>query len=125
MALLFSFEELIHLVVMTLALGFIFKDTFRKPLPEQYDPVAYFSRSQGQHQFWFAVAVVAPGIILHEMAHKFVALSFGLQAVFQASFFGLGLGIMLKLINFGFIIFVPGFVSIPGPALPWQHSLIA
>jgi len=56
--------------------------------------------------------------------NKFVALGFGLSATFHASYFGLSLGVFLRLIHSPFIIFVPGFVSITG-GTPLQYSIIA
>ncbi len=64
--------------------------------------------------FIFAMIVTAPAIILHELAHKFLALAFGLQALFHASYWGLGIGVFLRIINSPFIFFVPGYVSIQG-----------
>src|SRR3989344_673735 len=125
MAFLFSLAELANLVIMTLVLGYIFKDHFAKPANENYDPIKSFSKHTGYENFWYAVAVGAPAIVLHEMGHKFVAMAFHQQAIFYASMTGLALGILLKLLNFGFIVFVPGFVSILGNASPLQHSLIA
>jgi len=118
-------SEIVDLGIMILALGFIFKDYFKKPMAEGYDPLKYYSKSSSYQNFWYAVAVVAPAIILHELAHKVVALSYGFGAIFHASYTGLGIGVVLKLMNAGFIVFVPGFVSIVGNATALQSSLIA
>ena len=73
----------------------------------------------------------APAIILHELAHKFVAIGFGLNAVFFAFYrntFTLMLGIFTiisKLTGFGFIFFVPGFVGISGTGTHLQFALTA
>ncbi len=64
--------------------------------------------------FKFAALVTAPGIVLHELGHKFVALFMGLTAEFHASYFGLFLGVFLKLISSPFIIFAPGYVMLAG-----------
>ena len=121
----FTAQELIDLIIMTFALGYIFMDRFQKPLHDDYDPIKHFSEPPSYRNFWFAIAVVAPAIILHEMGHKFVALSYGLEAVFHMSFAGLMIGIVLKLINFGFIVFVPGYVSILGDGTALQSAIIA
>lgn len=121
----FSLDEILNLVIMIAVLGFIFKDFFKKPLAEDYDPIKHFSKSQSSGNFWFAVAVVAPAIVLHEFGHKFIAMAYGLHAQFFASITGLSIGILLKLLNFGFIVFVPGYVSIIGNATPLQHSIIS
>jgi len=106
-----SFWELIDLVIMTGLIGFIFKDFFAKHTSMVHDPLDYYRKKPGLENFKFAVMVAAPAVILHEMAHKFVALAFGINAVFHAAYAWLGLGVILKLMNFGFIFFVPGYVS--------------
>jgi len=73
---------------------------------------------------------VAPAIILHEFGHKLIAVAFGLQASFNAAYGWLILGTLLKLMNFGFIFFVPAYVSFGCAGfgcviLPWQNILIA
>jgi Zn-dependent protease len=75
--------------------------------------------------FWFATIVTAPALLLHELGHKIVALSFGLTATFHAAYTWLGIAIVLRLVNFPFIFFVPALVSISGNATPMQHVLIA
>jgi Zn-dependent protease len=115
---LFSLKEIIDIVLMTLIIGFIFKDLFpRRPkqeviLPEGFDPLS--RKRFNWHDFWFAAAIVAPSIILHEFGHKFAALYAGLSAEFNAAYTWLAIGLILKLLNFGFIFFVPAYVSISG-----------
>lgn len=75
--------------------------------------------------FRFAMLVTAPAVVIHELAHKFVALSMGLSAMFFMSKFGLGLGVFLRLISSPFIVFVPGFVAISSQATPLQSALTA
>ena len=98
---LFTLRELFDIVLMTVVVGYIFMDLFRR-LPIGFDKNAFF----------FACMVTAPALIVHELAHKFVAISFGLQATFHAAYFWLILGLALKLLRFGFIFFVPAYVSI-------------
>jgi len=120
--------EIFDMIVMTLAMGYIFKDTFRKEEYHGYDPVEalrHVTRSRGWEDFKFAALVTAPAIILHEMAHKFLALAMGLQATFHASYEFLGIGVVLKLINFPFIFFIPGYVSHSAAATPLQSAIIA
>jgi len=113
---LISIIELIDLIIMTLFVGYIFKDSFKTPVKETYEPLDYYSgkKSSTFDNFKFAILVTAPAIILHEFAHKFVAMGFGLQATFNAAYMWLFLGLVLKLLNFGFIFFVPAYVSISG-----------
>ena len=142
---LFSISELIDVCIMTLGVGFIFQDVFTSIKPktvQEFDPLKkyqvqgkarstntstvsqYFS-SIFSSNLGFAILVTAPAVILHELMHKLVAIGYGLQATFHAAYFWLGLGIILKMLNFGFIFFVPGYVSISGNPLPLQNALIA
>lgn len=95
-------RELIDIVIMTLAVGYIFMDFFRLPHERGFDA----------RRLWLACLVTAPALIAHELAHKFTALAFGLQAVFHAAYTWLGIGIALKLVQSPLIFFVPGYVSI-------------
>lgn len=108
-------RELIDVVIMTLAVGYIFMDLFRtKHIGFDTDA------------FKFACLVTAPAIIFHEVAHKLVALSFGLEATFHAAYLWLIIGVALKLMRSGFIFFVPAYVSIGGAAVtPLQSGLTA
>lgn len=118
-----SISELIDIIIMTFAVGYIFYDTIKVPRQE-YEPLNYLGRFDWK-QLFISALVVAPGIILHELGHKFTALLFGLNATFNAAYMFLGLGILMKLINFPFIFFVPAYVSIFGNATALEFSLVA
>ena len=108
---LFTFGEIIDLAIMVLGLGYIFMGSMQRPRTVE----SYLQASRFDWQgFQWAILITAPAIVLHELAHKFVAMFFGLLATFHASYFGLGLGIFLRVIQSPFIIFVPGYVSIQG-----------
>lgn len=113
------------MVVMTAVVGYIFSGLFKRPVRENYDPLKHFKAGFDVEDLKFAILATAPAIILHELGHKFVALSFGLEAVFQAAWFFLGLALILKFMNFGFIFIVPAYVSILGRATPMEFGLIA
>lgn len=116
--------EVRDMIAMTLAVGFIFMHLFRKPQSD--DPVENLRNQKAWHsQLLFSMALVAPPLILHELGHKFLAMSMGFSATFKAAYFWLGLGVLLKLVSFPFLIIVPAFVSIIGQATPLQNSLIA
>lgn len=130
---LFSISEILDIIIMALALGFIFKDAFipRKQRidTDNYDPLAHY-RNMGQRYdmggFIFAMMIAAPAILFHELGHKIVAINYGMNAEFHAAYFWLGLGVLLKLMNFGFIFFVPAYVSISGAGMtPLASSVIA
>lgn len=115
------------MLVMSLAVGYIFSGflgRFNKPAGD-YDPLKQYKKSFGSSNLKFAILVTAPAIILHELGHKFLAISFGMEATFNAAYFWLGLGVLLKLMNFNFIFFVPAYVSIMGTGTPLQYGLIA
>lgn len=123
---LLSAIEIFDAIVMSLAIGYIFMgffsrfNTFRRH--NYYDiRGARFP----WHDLWFSAALVAPAILFHELGHKLLALSFGMGAVFNASYFGLLLGIGLKLMNSPFLFFIPAYVSISGGGTPLQTSAIA
>ena len=124
---LITIPEIFDMLLMTAAVGYIFSDVFRKPADDNYDPLKHFSSFRGfdWNNLYYAAAITAPAIILHELAHKFAALSFGMQATFQAAYFFLFLGLMMKLMNFGFIFFVPAYVSIAGKGTALQFALTA
>ncbi|MCP3684900.1 MAG: hypothetical protein GY861_19740 [bacterium] len=116
-----SVAEIIDLVIMVVALGYIFSGIFR--VPQTGDPLEHFRRSKFS-DIKLAILATAPAIVLHEAGHKIVAMSLGLDAVFHAHYLGLGIGIVLRLIASPFLIFVPGFVTIYDATAP-QHVLTA
>lgn len=117
-----TIREIFDMVVMIAFVGYIFKDIFISP--KQRDPLEYYTKSRSDN-FKFAIMVTAPAILLHELGHKFVAISFGAQATFHAAYFWLFIGLILKMLNFGFIFFVPAFVTISGTVSAFQSSMIA
>jgi len=115
---------------MIVAVGYVFMDAFgvknikRKDVDvlDKYLRKTSFIR---WHDFWLAVMVVAPAIIIHELGHKVTALSYGLSATFHAAYIWLALAVVLKLIRFPFIFFVPAYVAIAGATSPGTSALIA
>ncbi len=125
-----SFREVFDLLLMTAYLGYLFKDIFRRPVSQGYDPLSQFKRGFNWEDFKFAIIVTAPAIVLHELAHKFVAMAFGLKATFFAfyhSSFSLILAtasIVMKLVGSPFIFIIPGYVGIE-PTTPLKMAIIA
>ena len=111
---LITLGEIISLIIVTLIIGYIFsgyvRPIYRKPLNFK--------------DIKFAIIISAPAIILHELAHKFVALSFGISAKFYMWTFGLILGLVLRFFHSPFIILAPGYVNIGG-GTPEQLAIIA
>ena len=127
---LITLSEIIDLIAMTVFVGYVFSDMI--PVRrENYDPLLHYKRSFDFEGLKFAIIATAPAIILHELAHKFVAISFGLNAVFFAFYrqtFTLILGaltILSKLTGFGLMLFVPGYVGISGTGTSLQYALAA
>ena len=117
--------EILDMILMIAVVGFIFKDAF-KIQKKTDDLEGYLKRSRFRwDDFWFAAMVTAPAIILHEIGHKVTALSFGLSAEFHAAYLWLLVGLILKLVNFPFIFFVPAYVSIAGAAAANESTWIA
>lgn len=116
---LITLRELFELIVMTVALGYIFSGFAKQRTVESYlNPTSYWDDIK------FSMLITAPGIVLHELGHKFVAILFGLKAEFFASYFGLGIGVLLKLVSSPLLVFVPGYVQI-STSTPLQGALIA
>ncbi len=108
---LITFEEIIKLVIMSFVIGFIFTGFY------SFRPKNIYERMRKKRKYdfrdlKFSILVTAPAVVLHELAHKFVAMGFGYSATFNIWGFGLGLGLFLKLIGSPFIIIAPGFVQI-------------
>lgn len=122
---LFTLWEIFDIIIMTIVVGYIFSGVFKKPSFDNYDPIKHFKSGIDFTDLKFAVLVTAPGIILHELGHKFVALSLGLSATFKAAYTFLALGVLLKLMSFPFIFFIPAYVSIIGQASALESAMIA
>lgn len=121
--------EIFRILVMSLGIGVIFSFSIEKYRSKKDVLDEYIQRSRigglDINTILFATAIAAPGIIFHELAHKFVAMSFGLNATFYAAYTFLALAITLALIGFPLIFFVPGYVSIIGAGTHLQYMLIA
>lgn len=120
---MFTLWEIAQIIITILAVGYIFSGIIRKP---KHPLEAIFENK------WFdwenvkyAALATAPAVIFHEFAHKFLALGFGYQAIYQASWFGLAIGIFLRLASPGFIFFIPGYVSVSGIGSAFNFGLVA
>ena len=107
-----SLQEIFNLIILTGAIGYIFTGFIRKPTQG-------FNMRNGFNweDFKFALLIAAPAVVLHELAHKFAAMAFGLTAVFKIFWGGIGLAIFLKLISAPFLIIAPGYVQISTQSL--------
>ncbi len=116
---IFTLIEIIYLFVLVGSIGYIFTSYIKDPESR------YYGGGFNWYDFRFALLVAAPGILLHELFHKFVAILFGLTANFQIFWAGLGIAIFLKLISSPFLIIAPGYVLISGNPQPLQSVLIS
>ncbi len=122
---LFIFE-VIDMVIMSLAIGYIFSGFLKKPVvSDNYDPLKHYkAKSQTWENVKFAALAAGPAVVLHELAHKFVAMGFGAKAVLYAPYGFYLFVILLKAIGFPFIFFVGGFVA-HSALPPFQSSMVA
>ena len=116
---LITITEVIYLLITTLVIGYIFSGFTTK-----FRGIDYFKKFN-LSDFKLSILVAAPGIILHELSHKFVAMFFGLTAQFQIFTFGLILGTILKFFNSPLIILAPGYVGIAGNTTELAMTSIA
>ena len=121
-----SFREIIDIVAMSLAIGFIFSDFFKREPLEGYDPLKFYQRNALFENIKFAAMIAAPAVVFHELAHKFVAMGFGATATLHAPYTMYAIVILLKLMRFPLIFFVGGYVTHTAlPALPSALVAIA
>ena len=143
----FNIFEILDVVLMTLIIGFLFHDVFRKPQREEDILDQYKKRQSGPfgidwRDFWWASAIIAPSILVHELGHKFTALAFGLDATFHAACSTANMfpgtapflnfyclltiaTVAMKAMGLGFLIFVPAFVTTSGNGTMLEHLLVS
>lgn len=126
----FTLMEIVDIAAMVLVVGYIFSDFFKKyntkfeggdDIIEMYRKRSFFD----WENIKFAALLTAPAIILHEFGHKFIAMAFGLDATFHAAYMWLGIALLLKLLNTGFVFFVPAYVSISSGGTYLQYAATA
>jgi len=111
-----TLPEIVDIIVMTIAIGYIFSKFFRR-VPASYDPLTYYKKNTLVEDIKYGAMIAAPAVVLHELAHKFTAMGFGASATLHApSFFGIPYGMYLLVIllihlNFPILFFVGGYVS--------------
>jgi Zn-dependent protease len=111
--------EIIDIAVMILAIGYIFSGFFKKHPKPGYDPLTYYSKSSQWDNIKHAAMIAAPAVVLHELAHKFVAMAFGATATLHAPYMMYAIVVLMRALNFPLIFFVGGYVAHTAlPALP-------
>ncbi len=121
---LITSEEIFEIIIMAVAVGYIFSTVFRRK-PDANDPISFYSRNSFFENLKYGIILAGPAVVLHELAHKFVAMGFGASAEVNAPLFMYGLVILMRMLNFPLIFFVGGYVTIHGSLLPWQSALVS
>ncbi|MFB6269139.1 MAG: metalloprotease [Halobacterium sp.] len=117
----FSSTELRDLLVAWLALGFAFSLLYVDVTPTTLADVLL--TESFAVEFALSLATVGVAFLLHELAHKVVAVHFGQHAEFRADFGMLALAVAGGLA--GFLFAAPGAVHHRGRITPREHGLIA
>jgi Zn-dependent protease len=121
--------EIVYLIITTVLVGYIFTGyiPYYKTAPKNEDELYRLTHKRmfDWEAVKFTMLVAAPGIILHELSHKFTAMYFGLETAYHIFWEGMILGVVLKLFNSPFLLLAPGFVQISGNATIPQTILIA
>ena len=113
-----TLNEIIAIVAMTFAIGYIFSTFIKREPTEGYDPLTYYNKSPFLEDLKYGAMIAAPSVVLHELAHKFVAMGFGATAVLHAPYSLYAIVILMRMLNFPLLFFVGGYVThTPLPAL--------
>lgn len=119
-----TIKEIIYIILLSAGLGYIFTGLFSYRIKTVYHMM--HPKKFDLRDFYFAISVAAPAVILHEFGHKFMAMYFGFSASFDVFWLGLALGIFLKLISSPFLIIAPAYVTFPILGMTdLQYRLIA
>jgi len=108
-----------------LAIGYIFSTFIRRKPQEGYDPLKYFNRPSLWDDIKYSAAIAAPAIVLHELAHKFVAIAFGATATVHAPLEWYIPVIIMRLLNFPLFFFVGGYTQINSYLPPLQSAIVS
>lgn len=123
---LLTLIEIRDILAITIIVGVIFSDFFKKLIFDFYTDFEKLYTPNFQYKLiLYSAAVIAPAIILHEFGHKFTAMAFGMSATFNAAYGWLFFALVMKLIGFNFIIFVPAYVSWGPTSIATKNFLIA
>lgn len=106
--------EILYIIITTLVVGYVFSGIIRFQRPITREAIFNYYKIFSWEEVKWGIIVAAPGIILHELAHKFTALVFGLTAFYEIWPTGLLIGAILRALNTGFIVLAPGYVLIQG-----------
>jgi len=108
---LFTIGELIDIVIMIVAIGYIFSTFIKRKPVSGYDPLTYYKKRPIIEDIKYGAMIAGPAIVLHELAHKFVAMGFGATAIIHAPINWYIIIIIMRLLNFPLLFFVGGYVT--------------
>jgi len=91
---MFSLFEVLDIIITVVIAGYILQPLVKNNIKNSF-------------------VLAGASIVLHELGHKFVAISAGFSAVYHANYSGLGLGLILRMFGAP-VFFVPAYVSISG-----------
>lgn len=117
----FSTREIRDLVVAWVALGVAFTFFFARVRPSSL--LSFLASEAFLNALVVSMVTVGVGFLLHELAHKVVAVRYGQYAQFRADFGMLALAVAGGLA--GFIFAAPGAVHHVGRLTEREHGLIA
>ena len=117
-------REIIDIVIMTFAIGYIFSTIIRREPTTGYDPLKYYQKNKLWEDIKFGAMIAAPAVVLHELSHKFVAMAYGAIATLHAPLGWYFIVILLRLLNFPLVFFVGGYVT-HTPLLPFASAMVA
>lgn len=117
-----TIKEILYMGIITVALAYIFMDLIK---PKNTEFFIYNNKGFDWEAFKFAILIAAPGVIIHELGHKFAGLYFGYPASFEIYWFGLILGLFLKIIKSPFILLAPAYVTLGIISNPAHLAIIA
>ena len=121
---LITILEIFYLFILVAVVAYVFMGVI--PTSRRIIGLGLLKRKKFDwNEFKFAAIVAAPGIVLHELSHKFIAIAFGLSAQFYIWPTGIIIAVILKAINSPFILIAPGYVGISEGATTLQSVLIS
>lgn len=111
--------EIIYIAITVIVTGYIFSGMFRHQGNHKENPNAIFDSYKifNWEDVKLGIIIAAPGIVFHELAHKFTAMFLGLTAVYEIYPTGLLIGTVLRAMNLGFMFLAPGYVTISGATI--------
>jgi len=121
---LFNIREIIELLIMVVAIGYIFSGFIKKPV-NMSDPFSFYKKTSLIEDIKYGIIVAAPAVVLHELAHKFTAMSFGATATLHAPIGWYVVVAIMRLLNSPFMFFVGGYVTIYGVLTPLESAIVS